>query len=108
MSQVSCGLIALATQMRSSFCSCLCSRLHTLSKAGSFIGQACRYCFCTGLHRQILYGGLRIGLYEPVKRMFMGGDPDKVCLFHSFAALWRHSKSDIAAAVCTYCQMCQF
>mmetsp|Transcript_7436 Transcript_7436/g.22008 ORF Transcript_7436/g.22008 Transcript_7436/m.22008 type:complete len:305 (-) Transcript_7436:550-1464(-) len=25
-----------------------------------------------GLHRQVLYGGLRIGLYEPVKRIFMG------------------------------------
>eukprot|EP00884_Botryococcus_braunii_P014687 jgi/Botrbrau1/23219/Bobra.0041s0062.2 len=24
------------------------------------------------LHRQILYGGLRIGLYDPVKRLFMG------------------------------------
>ncbi len=46
----------------------------------------CRPCFRTGLHRQILYGGLRIGLYEPVKRMFMGGDPDKVGLLHSFAA----------------------
>jgi hypothetical protein len=26
----------------------------------------------SGLHRQILYGGLRIGLYDPVKRLFMG------------------------------------
>ena len=25
-----------------------------------------------GLHRQVLYGGLRIGMYEPVKRIFMG------------------------------------
>lgn len=32
---------------------------------------------CAGLHRQILYGGLRIGLYEPVKNMFMGGETDK-------------------------------
>ena len=23
----------------------------------------------TGLHRQVLYGGLRIGLYEPIKRL---------------------------------------
>ncbi|KAF0933979.1 hypothetical protein E2562_021038 [Oryza meyeriana var. granulata] len=26
-----------------------------------------------GLHRQFLYGGLRIGLYEPVKAFFIGG-----------------------------------
>ncbi|KAL6885532.1 hypothetical protein ACP4OV_010311 [Aristida adscensionis] len=26
-----------------------------------------------GLHRQFLYGGLRIGLYEPVKAFFLGG-----------------------------------
>ncbi|CAN6242344.1 unnamed protein product [Urochloa humidicola] len=26
-----------------------------------------------GLHRQFLYGGLRIGLYEPVKAFFVGG-----------------------------------
>lgn len=25
-----------------------------------------------GLHRQFLFGGLRIGLYDPVKRLFMG------------------------------------
>lgn len=25
-----------------------------------------------GLHRQVLNGGLRIGLYDPVKRLFMG------------------------------------
>jgi len=25
-----------------------------------------------GLHRQFLFGGLRIGLYEPVKRLYMG------------------------------------
>ncbi|KAK9830971.1 hypothetical protein WJX81_004075 [Elliptochloris bilobata] len=25
-----------------------------------------------GLHRQFLFGGIRIGLYEPVKRLFMG------------------------------------
>jgi solute carrier family 25 uncoupling protein 8/9 len=35
-----------------------------------------------GLHRQVLYGGLRIGLYEPVKRAFMGGDIDKVAPLH--------------------------
>ncbi|KAF7825579.1 mitochondrial uncoupling protein 1 [Senna tora] len=27
-----------------------------------------------GLHRQCLYGGLRIGLYEPVKNMYVGKD----------------------------------
>ncbi|RCV32429.1 hypothetical protein SETIT_7G002100v2 [Setaria italica] len=26
-----------------------------------------------GLHRQFLYGGLRVGLYEPVKAFFVGG-----------------------------------
>ena len=26
----------------------------------------------TGLHRQCLFGGLRIGLYEPVKTLYMG------------------------------------
>ena len=28
----------------------------------------------TGLHRQVLNGGLRIGLYDPVKRFFMGSN----------------------------------
>ena len=27
-----------------------------------------------GLHRQVVYGGLRIGLYEPVKNFFVGKD----------------------------------
>uniref|UniRef100_A0A383VSA3 Uncoupling protein n=1 Tax=Tetradesmus obliquus TaxID=3088 RepID=A0A383VSA3_TETOB len=27
-----------------------------------------------GLHRQVMYGGLRIGLYEPVKQFFVGKD----------------------------------
>ncbi|GAU34178.1 hypothetical protein TSUD_162790 [Trifolium subterraneum] len=27
-----------------------------------------------GLHRQCLYGGLRIGLYEPVKNLYVGKD----------------------------------
>lgn len=27
-----------------------------------------------GLHRQVMYGGLRIGLYEPVKQAFVGKD----------------------------------
>ncbi len=35
-----------------------------------------------GLHRQVLYGGLRIGLYEPVKRFFMGGDVNAVAPLH--------------------------
>ena len=30
---------------------------------------------CAGLHRQCLFGGLRIGLYEPVKRVYMGERP---------------------------------
>lgn len=30
---------------------------------------------CLGLHRQCLFGGLRIGLYEPVKRVYMGDRP---------------------------------
>ena len=30
--------------------------------------------YCAGLHRQCLFGGLRIGLYEPVKTAFMGKD----------------------------------
>lgn len=34
-----------------------------------------------GLHRQVLYGGLRIGLYEPVKTAFMG-DSDKPAPLH--------------------------
>ena len=29
----------------------------------------------SGLHRQCLFGGLRIGLYEPVKRVYMGDRP---------------------------------
>ena len=28
-----------------------------------------------GLHRQFLFGGLRIGMYEPVKKLFMGERP---------------------------------
>ena len=28
-----------------------------------------------GLHRQCLFGGLRIGLYEPVKKVYMGDRP---------------------------------
>ena len=28
--------------------------------------------FVAGLHRQVLYGGLRIGMYDPLKRAFMG------------------------------------
>lgn len=46
-------------------------------------GSGARYARCTllgtshpgkrvGLHRQFLYGGLRIGLYEPVKRAIAG------------------------------------
>ena len=27
-----------------------------------------------GIHRQVLFGGLRIGLYEPIKNMFVGKD----------------------------------
>lgn len=27
-----------------------------------------------GLHRQVLFGGLRIGLYEPVKNLYVGKD----------------------------------
>ncbi|KAJ6316176.1 hypothetical protein OIU78_019452 [Salix suchowensis] len=27
-----------------------------------------------GLHRQCVYGGLRIGLYEPVKNLYVGSD----------------------------------
>lgn len=30
---------------------------------------------CPGLHRQCLFGGLRIGLYEPVKNVYMGDRP---------------------------------
>ena len=29
----------------------------------------------SGLHRQCLFGGLRIGLYEPVKPFYMGERP---------------------------------
>lgn len=36
-----------------------------------------------GLHRQCLFGGLRIGLYEPVKRFYMGSTPDAVAPFHT-------------------------
>lgn len=32
-------------------------------------------CYASGLHRQCLFGGLRIGLYEPVKRFYMGERP---------------------------------
>lgn len=32
-------------------------------------------CIRPGLHRQCLFGGLRIGLYEPVKRVYMGDRP---------------------------------
>ncbi len=38
--------------------------------------QDCRLnCSFAGLHRQVLFGGLRIGLYEPVKRLYMGKRP---------------------------------
>lgn len=36
-----------------------------------------------GLHRQCLFGGLRIGLYEPVKTFYMGSSPDAVAPFHT-------------------------
>ncbi|EIE24663.1 uncoupling protein [Coccomyxa subellipsoidea C-169] len=39
-----------------------------------------------GLHRQCLFGGLRIGLYEPVKRLYMGKTPDAVAPFHTKVA----------------------
>ena len=35
-----------------------------------------------GLHRQCLFGGLRIGLYEPVKRLYMGSNPDGPAPFY--------------------------
>ena len=28
-----------------------------------------------GIHRQVLFGGLRIGLYEPVKTFYVGRGP---------------------------------
>ena len=28
-----------------------------------------------GIHRQCLFGGLRIGMYEPVKTFYMGSNP---------------------------------
>ena len=28
-----------------------------------------------GFHRQCLFGGLRIGMYEPVKTFYMGSNP---------------------------------
>lgn len=43
-------------------------------------GLAVPLCNCTwrlvsaGLHRQVIYGGLRIGLYDPVKSLFVGKD----------------------------------
>ncbi|KAK9816880.1 hypothetical protein WJX72_006575 [[Myrmecia] bisecta] len=40
-----------------------------------------------GLHRQVLFGGLRIGLYEPVKQLYMGNrPPDQVPLYLKIAA----------------------
>ncbi|KAK9909586.1 hypothetical protein WJX75_004503 [Coccomyxa subellipsoidea] len=39
-----------------------------------------------GLHRQCLFGGLRIGMYEPVKRLYMGSTPDAVAPFHTKVA----------------------
>lgn len=39
-----------------------------------------------GLHRQILYGGLRIGLYDPVKRIFMGSSEKDAPLLVKVAA----------------------
>ncbi|TVU06798.1 hypothetical protein EJB05_46833 [Eragrostis curvula] len=40
-----------------------------------------------GLHRQFLYGGLRIGLYEPVKAFFAGGNVvGHVSLLHKILA----------------------
>ncbi|XAR58937.1 hypothetical protein NMG60_11014524 [Bertholletia excelsa] len=40
-----------------------------------------------GLHRQFLYGGLRIGLYEPVKAFFVGSDyAGDVSLFQKILA----------------------
>lgn len=33
------------------------------------------HCAHAGLHRQCLFGGLRIGLYEPVKNLYMGDRP---------------------------------
>ncbi|KAJ4849925.1 Mitochondrial uncoupling protein 2 [Turnera subulata] len=42
-----------------------------------------------GLHRQFVYGGLRIGLYDPVKTFLVGGDfVGDIPLYHKiFAAL---------------------
>ena len=37
-------------------------------------GSKCAWT-AAGLHRQCLFGGLRIGLYEPVKKVYMGDRP---------------------------------
>ena len=39
-------------------------------------------CKLAGLHRQVLFGGLRIGLYEPVKRFYMGKRPSDQAPLH--------------------------
>ena len=40
-----------------------------------------------GLHRQCLFGGLRIGLYEPVKQLIVGKDHvGDVSLLHKIVA----------------------
>jgi hypothetical protein len=45
-----------------------------------------------GLHRQCLFGGLRIGLYEPVKTLYMGKNPTGPAPFYK--------KARVAAAPC--------
>lgn len=45
------------------------------------VADACG-CMPAGLHRQCLFGGLRIGLYEPVKRLYMGKNPDGPAPFY--------------------------
>jgi solute carrier family 25 (mitochondrial uncoupling protein), member 8/9 len=39
-----------------------------------------------GLHRQVLYGGLRIGLYDPIKRLITGDSPANPSLLTKIVA----------------------
>ena len=39
-----------------------------------------------GIHRQVLFGGLRIGLYEPIKNAVTGGKKENDTLLTKIAA----------------------
>lgn len=58
-----------------------------------------RYVMFAGLHRQVLYGGLRIGMYEPVKRLFVGNEKAHLCAFSPAASIVHL----VLRQLCTWC-----